>query len=263
MENYYEINRQSWNWKTGIHAKSKFYDLEEFKKGTTSLKGVELKEVGDVKGKSLIHLQCHFGMDTLSWARLGAQVTGVDISDKSIDTAQNLAKELNLDANFIRCNIYDIPKVIDKTFDIVYTSYGALNWLDDLDKWAQIVSSLLKPGGVFHIIEFHPYIYTLNEEFNITESYFYTKEPIDSTSEETYTDGENLVAFRCIEWHHSLSEIINALLSQKLQLEYLKEFPYQVYNCFKNMEELEVGKFVFKGPGTKIPYMFSIKAVKN
>ena len=262
MENYYEINRHAWNLKTKIHAGSKFYDLEEFKKGNLSLKEIELKEVGDVKGKSLIHLQCHFGLDTLSWARLGAGVTGVDVSDESIKLARSLADELKLNAAFIRANLYDIPNIIKDKYDIVYTSYGALNWLDNIEKWAEIVSLLLKPKGVFHMIEFHPFIFTLDENCIIEDSYFNNVGPIDTTSAATYVDSENKVPHRTVEWNHSLAEIINALIKNGLRLEYLNEFPYQVYDCFPNMIEIEPGKWVFKAAGSRIPYMYSLKAVK-
>ena len=107
--------------------------------------------MGDVSGKSIIHLQCHFGLDTLSWERLGAKVTGVDISDESINFAKSLASELEMSARFIRSNVYDIPMVINDRYDIVFTSYGALNWLDNIEQWADIVTALLKPGGAFQI----------------------------------------------------------------------------------------------------------------
>lgn len=265
MEDFYEINRQAWDLKTGTHARSKFYDLEGFKAGKLSLKDIELQEVGDVKGKSLIHLQCHFGLDTLSWARLGAGVTGVDISGKSIDLAKSLADELNLNALFIRSNLYDIPAVVNEKYDIVYTSYGALNWLEDIGKWAEIVAGLLKPKGTFHMVEFHPYTFTLDDDCNIERSYFNNIGPIDTMSDELYTDmaGENKIPHRSIEWNHSLAEVIDALIENGLHLKHLHEFPYQVYDCFPNMIEIEPGKWVFKAVGRQIPYMYSIKAVKE
>jgi SAM-dependent methyltransferase len=261
MENFYEINRQSWNLKTRIHRKSDFYDLAGFKAGDLSLKEIELEEVGDVNGKSLIHLQCHFGLDTLSWARLGANVTGVDISDESIATAQALADELNLDATFVRSNVYDVPEIINDTFDIVYVSYGAVNWLDSIEAWARIVASLLKPGGAFHLIEFHPVNFSMGSKGCIEDSYFNTPEPVDTLSEVTYA-GENKVPHRTIEWNHSLSEIINALIASGLELKYLNEFPYQVYDCFPDMMEIAPGRWVYKAIGPRIPYMYSLKAVK-
>ncbi len=206
MDNF-EHNRESWNELTSLHAESRFYDVASFKKGKTSLNHIEIEELGEISGKKLLHLQCHFGMDTLSLSRQGAEVLGVDISDISIQKAIELSNELKIPARFIRSNIYDIENVIDETFEIIYTSYGAINWLNDLDKWAKIVNRYLKTGGIFYMVEFHPFIYTLNDNFEIADSYFKSK-PLETIVEKSYTDksevsNENL---KHIEWHHSLSE---------------------------------------------------------
>ncbi len=263
MDNF-EYNRQSWNELTTLHAESDFYNIESFKKGKTSLNHIEIKELGDIKGKKLLHLQCHFGMDTISLARKGAEVFGVDISDTSIQKAIELSNELEVPARFVRSNVYDIENVLDETFDIVYTSYGAINWLNDLDKWAKIIKRYLNPNGMFYMVEFHPFIYTLNDNSEITESYFKSKS-IETIVENSYTDksdvsNKNLIH---IEWHHSLSEVLNSLITNGLKIEFFNEFPYQVYNCFPNLTEIETGKWVSEKYGDKIPYMYSIKATKN
>src|SRR5436853_4157193 len=148
-EPFRRANRDRWNELAPLHARSAFYDVAGFKAGKTSLRPLELAEVGDVAGKALLHLQCHFGMDTLSWARLGAQVTGIDFSDKAIAIAQNLSQELNLDTTFICTELYNLPDVLDAAgaFDIIYTSYGAVGWLPDLQPWGSIIAHYLKPGG--------------------------------------------------------------------------------------------------------------------
>ena len=263
MDNF-EHNRESWNELTSLHVNSDFYKLDKFKKGKTSLNHIELEEIGDVKGKKLLHLQCHFGMDTLSFARMGADVTGIDISDASIKVATELSKELSLPARFLRSNVYEINKILDDKFDVIYTSYGAINWLDNLDKWAQIISFYLKPEGKFYMVEFHPFIYTLNKELQIKEYYFKTKQ-IESIVIESYTDNSAVLEkkLKHVEWHHSLSEVINSLIKNGLQIEFFNEFPYQVYNCFKNMIEIKKGKWVFEKYRDKIPYMYSIKAIKK
>ncbi len=260
---HFEYNRQSWNELTSLHAESSFYNVEDFKKGESSLNHIEIEELGNIKGKKLLHLQCHFGMDTLSLARQGANVVGVDISDASIQKATELANELKIPARFIRSNIYDIGHHLDETFDIVYTSYGAINWLDDLGKWANIINQFLKHNGTFYMVEFHPFIYSLNENSEIEESYF-KSEPIESIVENSYTDNSEISKknLKHIEWHHSLSEVINALISNGLKIEFLNEFPYQVYNCFPNLIEIEKGKWVSKKHGSRIPYMYSIRAQK-
>ena len=259
----FEHNRESWNELTNLHAESSFYNLESFKKGKTSLNPIEIEELGDIKGKKLLHLQCHFGMDTLSLARAGAEVTGIDISDASIQKANELSNELDIPAKFIRSNIYEIEPILDDTFDIVYTSYGAINWLNDLDKWAKIINRYLKPNGIFYMVEFHPFIYTLNDDSEIADSYFKTK-ALETIVEKSYTD-KSVVSnksLKHIEWHHGLSEVINSLIANGLKIEFLNEFPYQVYNCFPNLTEIEKGKWVFEKYGDKIPYMYSIMANK-
>lgn len=259
----FEQNRKSWNELTILHTDSSFYDVDSFKKGKTSLNHIEIEELGDITGTKLLHLQCHFGMDTLSLARQGAEVVGVDISDTSIQKATELSNELEIPAKFVRSNVYDIENVLNETFDIVYTSYGAINWLNDLDKWAKIISRYLKPNGIFYMVEFHPFIYTLNDKSEIADSYF-KSHALETVVEKSYTDKSEISNknLKHIEWHHSLSEVLNSLISNGLKIEFLNEFPYQVYNCFPNLEEDEKGKWISEKYGDKIPHMYSVKARK-
>ena len=148
-QQYFEANKASWNKRTTVHKDSTFYDLQNFKAGKTSLNKIELEELGDVKGKTLLHLQCHFGMDTMSWAREGAIATGVDLSDEAINLAKQINNEVGLNTTFICSNVYELKENLDEKFDIVFTSYGTIGWLPDLDKWAAIVAYYLKPGGTF------------------------------------------------------------------------------------------------------------------
>ena len=143
--NYIEINRQSWNNRIDTHLKSEFYDLGKFIKGKNSLNSIELELLGDLSGKTILHLQCHFGQDTISLSRLGAEVTGVDLSDKAIESAKQIAKQTKSNTTFICCDIYDLPNYLDKQFDIVFASYGTIGWLPDIDKWSKIVTKFLKP----------------------------------------------------------------------------------------------------------------------
>jgi len=175
MDNIKHIsaNKELWNKRVAVHLKSDFYDLPSFKAGNTSLNNIELQALGNVKGKSLLHLQCHFGMDTLSWAREGAIVTGVDFSAAAIEEAGLLAKETGLDAKFICSDIYDLPQNLNEKFDIVFTSYGVIGWLPDLDKWAPVISHFLNPEGVFFIAEFHPVLWMMDDGFSfLKHSYF-------------------------------------------------------------------------------------------
>jgi ubiquinone/menaquinone biosynthesis C-methylase UbiE len=200
----------------------------------------------------------------LSWAKLGAEVTGVDLSNKAIELAKELCSETGLSANFLCSNIYELPKLLDKKFDILFTSYGAITWLPDLQKWAEIVAYFLKPGGIFYIIEFHPVLFMLDEEGKgLKYSYFHQSEPLEIDNENSYADQTTTFKHRSYEWNHSLSDVINALLKVGLGLEYVHEFPYSAYNCWPFLEELEDGKWVVKGYSTKLPMMFSIKAIKR
>lgn len=157
MDEYMESNRRLWDVWTHLHVKSQFYDVEGFKAGRITLTSIERQALGDVNGRSLLHLQCHFGLDTLSWARLGARVTGVDFSPEAIRIARQLAQELGIPANFVLSNIYDLPHALSGEFDIVFTSHGVLSWLPDLKRWAQIVAHHLRSGGTFFVVDAHPF----------------------------------------------------------------------------------------------------------
>jgi len=264
MDPYFKTNRSLWNAWTSIHAESEFYDIEGFKEGKTSLNAIELEELGDVRDKSLLHLQCHFGLDTLSWARAGARVTGVDFSDKAIDLARSLSEETGLKARFICSNIYDLPDALIERFDIVFTSYGVLSWLPDLGRWARVVAHYLKPGGIFYLVEFHPVLYMLDEERgdSLKYPYFHTPEPLLFQEKGSYADPQSDFLHPSYFWTHSLGDVINSLISAGLVIQFVHEFPYSVYKCFTFMEEDEDGLWRLKGRSRSIPLMFSIKAVR-
>lgn len=262
MKDYTKINKKWWDNVTQIHAASKLYDLKSFKKGKTSLQSIELQELGNVKGKTLLHLMCHFGMDTLSWAREGAIVTGVDISDSSINLANKLSKELEIPANFIASDIYDLPKVLDTTFDIVFTSYGVLLWLSNIESWAEIIYERLKQGGTFYIVELHPFTNMLNSECQIEHKYF-EKGPYLDDSPGTYTDWNADIQGKTYAWFHTFGEVINALVKAGLIIEYIHEFPFTMYNQFPGlMKKNKQGQYVLKNPDMQMPLLFSLKATK-
>jgi SAM-dependent methyltransferase len=267
MDEYIEENRHLWNEITPIHAKSEFYDVEGFKTGKRKmLYPIEIEEMGDVKGKSLLHLQCHFGMDTLSWARQGAKVTGVDFSEKSIELACSLSEELGIDAQFICCNIYDLPEKLEGKFDIVYTSAGVLCWLPDLKRWAEIISHFLKPGGFFYILEGHPFKMVFDDSKDSTEltvkySYFHSPEPDKWEPEGDYADPDALFTHGSYEWTHSMGDIINALINAGLKIVFLNEFPVIFFKRFPFMERDDNG--LWRIEGDKIPLTFSLKATKE
>lgn len=262
MKDYAKINKKWWNKVTSIHANSKLYDLDSFKQGKTSLQSIELEELGDVKGKSLLHLMCHFGMDTLSWAKKGALATGVDISDDAISLATSLSKELAIPAEFVCADVYDLPKVLHKQYDIVFTSYGVLIWLSTLDTWSEIVASLLKPGGTFYIVELHPFTNMLSSDFALANKYFKEGPYLDDSSG-TYADWDAQIEGKTYIWLHTLSSVINALITAGLTIEYLHEFPFTVYDQFPGfMVKNEEGHYTLKNKKLQFPLLFSLKATK-
>ncbi len=263
MDHYFKTNQSLWDQKTEVHKHSEFYALEDFKKGQTSLKEIELEGVGDVTDKSLLHLQCHFGQDTLSWARAGAKATGVDLSSKAIQLAHELSDELDIPARFIQSNLYDLYDKLDEKFDIVFTSYGTIVWLPDLDKWAALIKHYLKPGGFFYIAEFHPVINMLDydHDMGIAYPYFNTGAAFEETVQGTYADRESDITHKEYFWFHSLSEVIMALRKQGLHIESFQEFDYSPYNCFPNMKEVAPGKYRMGDFKYALPHVFSVKAV--
>lgn len=264
--NYTEINQQLWNKKTDYHIASSFYDVEGFLRGRNSLNEIELSLLGDVRGKKILHLQCHFGQDTLSLARMGAQVTGVDISDRAIAAAEQLAQKMNLEARFVCCNIYELPQhLMNEQFDIVFTSYGVIGWLPNLEQWATVVANYVAPSGRFIMAEFHPVVWMFDNDFeNITYAY-HNETAIIETIKGTYADQNAPLQADCITWNHSLSEIMNPLINNNLSIINFSEYDYSPYDCFKEgvMESFAEGKFRVKHLGNKIPMVFSIVATKN
>ncbi|MBE8168017.1 MAG: class I SAM-dependent methyltransferase [Shewanella sp.] len=249
---YLEVNKNAWNKRTTIHVDSKFYDVESFLQGKCSLNPIELEQVGDVNGKELLHLQCHFGQDTLSWARRGAKVTGVDLSTEAIKKAEELAKKLNVDAKFICDDIYHYGEVNNQTFDIVFTSYGALCWLPDLDAWAKTVAKSLKFGGQLNLVEFHGF-------YDLLSGYaYFPKETPDVESEGTYTENCDGDESTVITWTHSLSEIINALIGAGISIESFQEYPFSPYNCFEGLQFIEGEGYEARHKDQQTPLVYSI-----
>ncbi|MEE9431028.1 MAG: class I SAM-dependent methyltransferase [Melioribacteraceae bacterium] len=260
---YFQANKKIWNKRVDINFNSDFYGNEEFEKTKNSLNSIELNELGDVSGKRILHLQCHFGQDTLSLANLGAKVTGVDFSDEAIMKAKELSKSTNIPAEFICSNIFDLKENLNEKFDIVFTSYGTIGWLPDINKWANIVSHFLKPNGEFIIAEFHPFVWMLDNNFEkIHYSYFHEDEPIEDIIKGTYADQDADIEMVEYGWNHSLSDVMTSLMKEGLSIEVFKEFPYSPYNCFPNMKETSKGKFEFKKFPSKLPLAYLIKAKK-
>jgi SAM-dependent methyltransferase len=256
---YLAANKELWNKRTEHHVGSAFYDMESFMAGKNSLKEIELPLLGNVQGKSILHLQCHFGQDSLSLARMGAQVTGIDLSDAAITKAREINTSLGTQAEFICCDVYSLKEHLHKKFDIVFTSYGTIGWLPDMDQWAGIVQHFLNPGGEFIMAEFHPLVWMYNNEFTeIGYSYFNTG-PIIEESTGTYTDRNAPIQYTEYGWNHALEEVFTALLNQGLQLQVFKEYNYSPYNCFSNMVQEGEDCYVIPALGRKAPMVYAMK----
>lgn len=240
-----------------IHLSSEFYNLKGFLNGEKVLKEIELSELKNIEGKSLLHLQCHFGLDTLSWARMGAKVTGVDLSPVAITQATKVKQKANLDAEFICSDVYAFGEKNTNQYGIVFTSYGALCWLPSLTKWAETVAKSLKPGGRFYIVEFHP-IYDLLSGYG----YFHRDEP-DVEEEGTYTENDNGETATLATWCHPLSDVINALIRVGIQINHVNEFPFSPYNCFDGLEQREKDRFYMADMQHDTPLLYSILGTKS
>lgn len=262
-ENYIDINRKTWNEKTEFHIQSDFYNQKGFLNGENSLTPIELELLGNIKGKSILHLQCHFGQDTISFSRLGAKAVGADLSDNAIEKAREIAQQLNTETIFICCDIYDLPNHLNEQFDIVFTSYGTIGWLPDLDKWAKIISQFLKAGGKFVMADFHPVVWMFDDNFEKIGYNYFKSEPIIETVEGTYADKNAPINSKTVTWNHSTSELLNSLLRNNLELNAFNEYDYSPYNCFNATEEFEPKKFRIKHLEKKIPMVYSILATKK
>lgn len=262
-EDYLEINKHTWNNKTDIHIASSFYDNEGFLNGKSTLKQIELELLGDVSGKKILHLQCHFGQDTMTFSRMGAHATGVDLSDKAIIRAIEFASKLGLSSQFINSDIYDLPQNLQEQFDIVFTSYGTIGWLPDMEKWANVIAHFLKPNGKFIMAEFHPVVWMFDNAFKEIEYSYFNVEPIVEIVNGTYADRQAPMETKTITWNHPTSEVLNALLQSGLEINSFQEYDYSPYNCFENTKEIAPNKFIIEHLGNKIPMVFSIVATKK
>jgi SAM-dependent methyltransferase len=259
-----ETNRKQWDERTMIHVGSSFYDVGGFKSGRCTLKPLELEELSPVGGKRLLHLQCHFGLDTLSWARRGAEVTGADFSREAIALARQLAEESHLDAKFVCSDIHELPRNLDGPFDVVFTSYGVLTWLPDLNDWAQVIAHFLDRGGAFYIAENHPVGSMLDEqngELLVVDPYFDVG-PIEVPAHGTYAEPEAVLSnATSYQWQHSLGDVINALTSAGLHIEFLHEFAFATWQRLPSMVKGDDGWWRLP-ERNDVPFLFSLLAHK-
>ena len=261
-------NRELWNAWTELHVTSEFYDVQGFKNGRDTLDSVETEGVGDVRGKRLLHLQCHFGLDTMSWARRGAGAVGVDFSENAIAHARALAAELGLDAQFVRSDVDSALEHLDgEKFDVVFTSYGALSWLPDLRPWAGTIAGALKPGGTFFVADHHPTLWIFDDyatEPGAAYRYsYFDRSAIRDEETGSYAAPDADYVGVCYSWQHTFEDIVGSLLEAGLEITCLREYPYLAFKWFPFMTRSEDGYWRMPEGAPDIPLMFSLAATKR
>lgn len=268
MDKYINANRALWDELARINYRSDFYKVDAFKAGLNKLRPYEMEEIGKVEGKELLHLQCHFGLDTLCWARLGARVTGADFSAAAIEQARALAAEAGLEARFVCSDVYELPDQLNGTFDIVYTSRGVLGWLPDLEGWARVAARFVRPGGFFYITEIHPVAQVFDDDDGVTElrlryPYFSHADPIVSATQGSYADRNATVA-QGVEysWNHGLGEIVTALASAGLGIDFLHEFSFCEWPLSFLLPAADGTYRLRPEQDGRLPLFFSLKATK-
>lgn len=273
MKEFIEDNREHWEELAALHLETDYYNVEGFLDGESTLDPIETTELGNVEGYSLLHLQCHFGLDTLSWARRGADVTGVDISMEAVEAAQELAIEAELadQARFVQSDVYELDgdesPIEGEKFDIVYTSFGVLFWLPDLEEWADIVEQFIQSGGTFYLIDHHPFTNTLGEDStaeNLRVDYPYFRERIsyDATETGSYAGigPEELKHGPTHGWSHSIGEIVSVLCQSGLCIEFLHEYAWSTYKAIDAMENQGDGRYALPKLKHNLPFVFSLRA---
>lgn len=263
-----EVNRANWDARAEIHARSSFYDLEQYIQNPSAISSVvewDRRLIGDVKGLDLLHLQCHIGTDTLSWARLGAHVVGLDLSPKSLRIARELAKKTGSEIEFVCGDVRQADRLVRRQFDIVYTSVGVLCWNPDIRQWATAVAACVRPGGRFYIRDHHPILSTFeygrdDSQIVCIHNYF-TDQPNRYETDVTYTGDETPVASPInYQWTHSMGDIITALAENGLRIEKVEELDWLDWQPFPWMIEKEKGRWHVPSGHPRLPLAFSILA---
>jgi SAM-dependent methyltransferase len=266
-EDWFETNRAWWDERVPIHVGGDFYALESFvaDPDATRLRPFEIAELGDVAGRTLVHPQCHFGLDTLSWARRGASVTGIDFSPPAVEAATDAAGRAGLDARFLLGNVYDAVDLVGgRTFDIVYTGLGALNWLPDIGRWAQVMADLAAPGGLLYLVEFHPLHSILgDEDLTVTYPYFHDEPQRFDDGDGTYADlAATTETSETVEWTHGLGEVLTAVLDAGLTIESFREYDHTLFPRWPFLVRGDDGAYRLPPDMPAIPLMYSLRARK-
>ena len=258
-------NRAYWDERAPLHEASDFYGLDAFKRHPDRLRPFELDDVGDVTGLTLVHLQCHIGTDTLSWATRGARVVGVDFSEPAIGAARRLAAELGYDdgrAEFVLSDVYAAADAVGgRTFDIVYTGFGALNWLPDLERWADVATSLVAPGGRLYVAEFHPFTWVFgDDELEVRHDYW---EAGWFVSEGTYTDRDAPTTVNeAGERNPTIGEVVTAIASRGLVVRSLGEHDVTLFPRWPWLEHHGFDTYRQPAGRPRLPLIWTLLAAR-
>ncbi len=254
-DNSSEQNRKHWDEVVDIHFRHPDYHVQEFLEGQSTLRPIERRLLPDVNGKSLLHLFCQFGLDTLSWARLGADAVGVDISGRSIEIARELQKKSGEKAEFVQSGVLELKGKIERQFDTVFQSYGTHHWISDPGQWAQVVSHYLKSDGKLVVVDFHPAGLSLLQDI----PYFHTGPR--RYSDPDYCDRSYRPKEESNEWHHTLSDIVMAVIDAEFTVTLLEEHPGLPYR-YKN-DWIERDGYYYPPQEPTVPMMFALVARKE
>ena len=265
-------NRARWDELVDHHLTSRFYDVDGFRAGRDTLSPIERAALGDVSGQDLVHLQCHFGLDTLSLARSGARVTGVDFSGRAVAAARALRDEIGVPARFVQSEVTAAPAALSGAqFDIVYTAWGVLSWLPDLRAWGQAVAALLRPGGRFFIAEIHPVAWLFDTSGSPSDSgvrqvwdYFGRGRCFSIDEPSSYAaPGVTLRNSREHIWLYELAQVITVLLEAGLTLTAIAEHDASCSAILPGMTQRADGMWVLPAGRPSLPLSFTLSATKS
>jgi len=266
MNEAHDVNRRWWNEVTPVHVGSEFYGVDRFLAGHNKLGNIEREALGDVSGKRLLHLQCHFGMDTLCWARLGAEVVGVDFSEEAVKAARDLAQKAGLSdrARFHEADVLEVGRVEDGNYDLIFTSFGTIVWLSDLTKWGATIAANLAKGGFFYFLDSHPTYMMFDEsssEPRRAYNYFHDAEPIeDEANRPDYADESYLVRSESRSFQWPLQDIFGVLEAQGLTVFEVREYPFSAWRAFPDMREGTDGYWHREQATYNLPILLGFKA---
>lgn len=259
-EDYPSSDLDSQNWNMLDSFTSRYHDIDMFLREKKSLDEIELEQLGEVQGLSILHLQCHFGMSTIHLEQKGASVLGVDYSREAIENANHLKRKYHSNVEFMRCDLGKTPEMVARKFDMVFASYGILNRLSDLNEWAKIISALLKPDGEFVFIEFHPIVWMFDQSFIRIAHKYDDPDPIIETVG-TYVDSAVDETKRmCLGWNHGLASVLNSLIRSKIRIEEVREYDFCPCNISKVANEVEIGRFQVENGN--VPLVYTIRGKK-